>query len=190
MSSLINRQDGCLRMVAQQATQGRLRQEQLAQSVAHSAAMPSQSYQVRYLRAKLAHREAQIEHVRSERDTHFPQEEELLAHTHLLSSEAEDWKSNVESEAEKILCRESAEGAQRATEVQEAMDKQLQERWRQAEAELRDLRKSNSAQVQALAARLRVSWNTSSYILRKRDSCNLRHKPSKGRKTWNNEHPA
>ena len=70
MSSLINQQDGCLRMVAQQATQGRLRQEQLAQTVAHSATMPSQKDQVRYLRAQLALRDAQLEHVCSERDTH------------------------------------------------------------------------------------------------------------------------
>ena len=47
MSSLINQKDGCLRIVAQQATQGRLRQEQLAQTVA-------QSYQVQYCRAQLA----------------------------------------------------------------------------------------------------------------------------------------
>ena len=64
MSTLINQQDGCLRMVAQQATQGRLRQEQPAQTIAHSAAMPSQTNdQVRYLRAQLAHRDAQPEHV-------------------------------------------------------------------------------------------------------------------------------
>ena len=64
MSSLINQQDGCLRTVAQQATQGRLRQEQLAQTVAHNAAMPSQTNdQVQYLRAQLAHRNAQLEYV-------------------------------------------------------------------------------------------------------------------------------
>ena len=34
------------------------------------------------------------------------------------------------------------------------MDKQFQTRWRQAEAELRDLCKSNSAQVQFLATKL------------------------------------
>ena len=44
----------------------------------------------------------------------------------VLSSEAKDWKSRVVSEAEQVLCRESAEAAQRATEVQEAMDKQFQ----------------------------------------------------------------
>ena len=84
-ASLINQQDGCLRTVAQQATQGRLRQEQLAQTVAHSATMPSQNDQVQYLRA-------QLKHVRSECDTHFAQEEELLAHMCLLSTEAKDWK--------------------------------------------------------------------------------------------------
>ena len=61
MSNLINQQDECLRMVAQQATQGRIRQEQLAQSVANSAAMPSQNDQVQYLRAQLAHRDAQLQ---------------------------------------------------------------------------------------------------------------------------------
>ena len=81
-SSLINQQDGCLRMVVHQATQGRLRQKQLAQSVAHSATMPSKTNdQVQYLRVQLAHRDAQLEHVRSEHDTHFVQKKELLAHT-------------------------------------------------------------------------------------------------------------
>ena len=138
VSSLINQQDRCLRTVAQQATQGRLRQEQLAQTVAHSATMPSQNDQIQYLRAQLDHRDAHLERVRSdssECDTHFVQEEELLAHMYLLSSEAKDWKSRVVSEAEQVQCRESAEAARRATEVQ-------------------------------------VSWNTCSYVLHKRDSCN------------------
>ena len=86
VSSLIQHQDGCLQMVAQQATQGRLRQEQLAHTVAQRAAMPSQNDQVSYLRVQLAHREAQLEQVRAERDNPFIQEE-VLAHTRLLSSE-------------------------------------------------------------------------------------------------------
>ena len=57
----------------------------------------------------------------------------------LLSSEAKDWKSRVVTEAEEVLCWESAQAAQHATETQEAMDQQYQARWRQAEAELRDL---------------------------------------------------
>ena len=77
-------------MAAHQATRSRIRQEQLAQTVAHSAAMPSQHKQVPYLRAQLAHREAQLEHVRSEHGTHFVAEEELLARMRLLSSEAKD----------------------------------------------------------------------------------------------------
>ena len=68
--------DGCLQVVAQQATQGRLRQEQLAHTVAQRAMMPSQSDQVSYLRAKLAHREAPLEQVPAERDNHFIQNEE------------------------------------------------------------------------------------------------------------------
>ena len=141
-------------MVAQQATQGRLQQEQLAQTVTRYAAMPSQHDQVSYLRAELAHRDTQLEQVCAERDNHFIQEEEV-AHLRLLSSEAKDWKFRAVSEAEQVLCQESAQAAaQHATEVQEAMDKQFQARWRQAEAELPDLCKSNSAQAQTLAAKL------------------------------------
>ena len=71
VSSLTQHQNGCLQMVAQQATQGRLRQEQLAHTVAQRAMMPSQSDQVSYLQAQLAHREAQLELIRAERDNHF-----------------------------------------------------------------------------------------------------------------------
>ena len=73
---------------------------------------------------------------------------------HLLSSEAKDWESRVVSETKQVLCRQSTEAAQRATEAQEAMEKQFQAQWRRAEAELRDLRQSNSAQAQTLATRL------------------------------------
>ena len=59
----------------------------------------------------------------------------MLAHLRLLSSEAKDWKSRVVTETEQVLCQESAQAAQHATEIQEAMDKQFQTRWRQAEAE-------------------------------------------------------
>ena len=68
MSSLIQAQDGRLQMVAQRASMGRVQQEQLAQTVAQRATMPSTSDQVSYLRAQLAHREAQLEQVRAERD--------------------------------------------------------------------------------------------------------------------------
>ena len=71
MSSLIQAQDGCLQTVAQRATMGRVQQEQLAQNVAQCTMMPSTSDQVSYLRAQLAHREAQLEQVRAERDNHF-----------------------------------------------------------------------------------------------------------------------
>ena len=154
MNSLIQHQDGCLQMVAQRAHQSRQIHEQLAHTVAQRATMPSQHDQVSYLGAQLAHREAQLEQVRAERDNHFIQEEEVLAHVRLLSSEAKDWKSRVVTEAEQVLCRESAQATQQATEIQEAMDKQYQARWRQAEAELRDLCSSNSAQAQALASKL------------------------------------
>ena len=53
---------------------------------------PESSEAVSYLRAQLAHREAQLEQVRAERDNHFVQEEEeVLAHMRLLSTEAKDW---------------------------------------------------------------------------------------------------
>ena len=103
MSNLINQQDGCLRIVARQASHGRLRQEQLAQSVANSAPMTSTtSDQAQYLRAQLAYRDAQLEHVRSERDTQFVQEEELPAHMRLLSGETKDWKSRVSARQNKL----------------------------------------------------------------------------------------
>ena len=98
MSSLINAQDGCLQMVAQRASMGRTQQEHLAQQVAQRSMMPSMTDQVAYLRAQLVHRDAQLEQVRAERDNHFVQEEEVLTHMRLLSSEAKDWKSRVVTE--------------------------------------------------------------------------------------------
>ena len=78
VSSLIQQQDGCLQMVAQRVNLGRVQQEQLAHAVAQRATMPSQSDQVSYFRAQQAHREAQLEQVRAERDNHFVQEEEEI----------------------------------------------------------------------------------------------------------------
>ena len=154
MSSLIHAQDGCLQTVAQRASMGRVQQDQFAQQVAQRSMMPSMTDQVSYLRAQLAHRDAQLEQVRAERDNHFVQEEEVLAHMRLLSSEAKDWKSRVVTEAEEVLCRESAQIAQQATEAQEAMGQHYKARWRQAEADLKALCQSNSAQVQSLASKL------------------------------------
>ena len=154
MSSLIHAQDGCLQMVAQRASMGRVQQEQLAQQVAQRSMMPSMTDQVSYLRAQLAHRDAQLEQARAERDNHFVQEEEVLAHMRLLSSEAKDWKSRVVTGAEEVLCRESAQVAQQATEAQEGMDQHCKAKWRQAETDLRALCQSNSAQVQSLASKL------------------------------------
>ena len=154
MSSLIHAQDGCLQMVAQRASMGRAHQEHLAQQVAQRSMMPSMTDQVAYLRAQLAHRDAQLEQVRAERDNHFVQEEEVLAHMRLLSSEAKDWKSRVVTEAEEVLCRESAQIAQQATEAQEAMDQHYKAKWQQAEADLKALCQSNSAQVQSFASKL------------------------------------
>ena len=50
-SSLINAQDGCLQMVAQRASMGRVHKEHLAQQVAQRSMMPSMTDQVAYLRA-------------------------------------------------------------------------------------------------------------------------------------------
>ena len=154
MSSLIQTQDGCFQMVAQRATMGRIQQKQLAQTVAQRAAMPSPSDQVSYLCAQLAHQDAQLEQVRAERDSHIVQKEKALAHMRLLSSEAKDWKSRVVTETEEMLCREHAQVAQQTTETQEAMDQHYKAKWRQAEADQRDLCQSNNAQVQSLASKL------------------------------------
>ena len=111
--------------------------------------------QVSYLRAQLAHRDAQLEQVRAERDNQFVQEEEeVLTHMRLLSSEAKDWKSRVVTEAEEVLCRESAQFAQQATKAQEAMDQHYKAKWQQAEADLTALCQSNSAQVQSFASKM------------------------------------
>ena len=156
MSSLINAQDGCLQMVAHRASMGRSQQEHLAQQVALRSTMPSTNNQVAYLRAQLALRDAQIEQVKAERDNHFVQEE-VLAHMRLLSSEAKDWKSRVVTEAEEVLCTESAQMAQQATEAQEAVvvDQHYKAKWQQAEADLTALCQSNSAQVQFFASKMR-----------------------------------
>ena len=83
--------------------------------------------QIQYLRAQLAHRDAQLEHVRLERNTNLAQEEKLLAHLRPLNSDAKEWKSRVVSETEQVLARKSAETAQMATDVQKTMDKQFQD---------------------------------------------------------------
>ena len=77
MSNLIQAQDGCFQMVAHKASMGTTQQEQLAQHVAQPSMMPSTTDQVSYLRAQLAHRDAQLEQVRAKRDNHFVQEEKF-----------------------------------------------------------------------------------------------------------------
>ena len=198
--------------------------------------MPSMTDQVSYLRAQLAHRDAQLEQVRAERDNHVVQEEEkrkrrrrknmkkkrkirrkiiikrrrkkkkekkkkkirrrkirrkkkkkkeeeeeeILAHLRLLSSEAKDWKSRVVTETEEMLCRESVQIAQQATEAQEAMDQHYKTRWQQAEADLKVLCKSTVPRCSLLPLScVRPMRSTNSYILHKRDSYNSRHKPYK-----------
>ena len=130
MNNLVQAQDGCLQTVAHRAFMGRIQQEQVAHNVAQRAMMPSTTDQVSYLRAQQAHRDAQLEQVCAERDNHFIQEEEeVLAHMRLLSSEAKDWKSRVATEAEEVLYRESAQAAHKATEAQEAMDQHYKATW-------------------------------------------------------------
>ena len=72
----------------------------------------------------------------------------------LLSSEAKDWKSRAVTEAEEVLCRESAQMAQQATEAQEAMDQHYKAKWHQAKADLTALCQSNSVQVQSFASKM------------------------------------
>ena len=86
-----------------------------------------------------------MDHARSQRDTPFVQEEELLARVRLLSSEANHEAVN---KAEQALARESAEAARKTTAIQEAVDKQHKARWKEAEAQIRVGQESNSAQVQ------------------------------------------
>ena len=107
----------------------------------------------------------------------------------LLSSEAKDWKSRVVTETEQVLRQESAQ----------AMDKQFQVRWKQTEAKLRELCKSNSAHVQTLTSKLHetqlehqqlytaqeaiATWGTTSSKLSSRArTCNARV-PSASRST-------
>ena len=189
MSTLIHAQDGCLQMVAQRASMGRAHQEHLAQQVAQRSMMPSMTEQVAYLRAQLAHRDAKIELVRAKRDNHFVQEEEVLAHMRLRSSEAKDWKSRVVTEAEEALRRESAQIAQQATEAQEAMDQQYKAKWQQAEADLKALCQSKSAQVQSFVSKLHETneEHQQLHTAQERDSYSSRHKPSKQHINMNNK---
>ena len=93
---------------------------------------------------QLANRGVQLEHVRSQRYTQFAQDDKFLAHMRLFSSEALDWKSRLVSEAEQTLVRESAEAARKTTEIQDAMNKQYKARWKQAEAQIMVMQKSNN----------------------------------------------
>ena len=142
-------------MVVQQGIVGRLRQEPLDQAVAMRTLRgpSSDGDQVQYLRDQLAHSDAQLEYVRSERYTHFVQKEEF-AHMRLLSSETKEWKSRVVSEAEQVLVLECAETARRTTKIQKTGINSFNSNEKEAEAQLLDRRESNSAQAQQLAASL------------------------------------
>ena len=191
MSSLINAQDGCLQAVAHRASMGKTHQEHLAQQVALRSTMPSTNNQVAYLRAQLALRDAQIEQVKAQRDSHFVQEEEeVLAHMRLLSSEAKDWKSRVATEAEEVLCRESAHMAHQATEAQEAMDQHYKAEWQQAEADLTAELYVNPTASKCSPLRprcMRPMQNIKSFMMHKRDEFNSRHKPFEKLISMNNK---
>ena len=98
-----------------------------------------------------------MERVRSERDTHFVQEEQLFAHMRLLSMKLKTGSPEWSAKRNKYYAKNPQKQLIEPIEVQEAMDKQFQTRWRQTEAKLRDMSESNSAQVQILAASLRES---------------------------------
>ena len=95
---------------------GRQRQECLDQAVAVMTPRSSSLGRdhVKYLQEQLTYKDTQLEHAGSQCDTHFVQEEELLAHVRLLSSEAKDWNSHFVSETEHVLVMESAEAAHHA----------------------------------------------------------------------------
>ena len=178
MSSLINAQDGCLQAVAQRASMGRSHQEHLAHQVALRTTMPSRTNEVAWLRAQLSLRDAQIEQVKAQRDGHFIQEEELLAHMRLLSSEAKDWKSRVVTEAEEVLCRESAQMAQNATEAQVAMDNISKLNGRKQKLTYKLYVNPTAPRCSHLRRRcMRQMLNIKSFMTLKRDEYNSRHKP-------------
>ena len=155
MNSLLQAQDGCLQMVAHRASMGRVQQEQLAQNVAQRATMPSKTDQVTYLRAQLAHRDAQLEQVCTERDNHFVQEEEeVLAHMRLLSSEAKDLEIQGSDGSRGSAVEKVPKLHIKLPKAREAMVQHYKAKWRQAQEDLQALCQSNSAQTQCLASKL------------------------------------
>ena len=88
----------------------------------------------------------------------------MLAHMRLLSSEVNEWKSRVVNGAEQILCREPAEAAHRATEVQNPWINNIK-------LDGDKLKQNSETCVNPTALRYKLSprdcmgmsWNTSSY---------------------------
>ena len=178
MSSLINAQDGCLQAVAHRASMGRSQQEHLAHQVTLRSTMPSTTNQVAYLRAQLALRDAQIEQVKAERDNHFVQEEEVLAHMRLLSSEAKDWKSRVVTEAEEMLCRESAQMAQQATKHKRPWINITKLNGSRQRPTLQLYVNPTASKCSLLPPRsMRRMQNIKGFMMHKRDEFSSRHKP-------------
>ena len=101
-------------------------------------------------------REAQLEHVSSERDPHFVSKKDYLRAC--VCSAGKQQTGNPEwsvkrNKHEHANLHKQHEG----TEVHEAMDRHFQVQWRLAEAQLRDTHEPNNAQVQQLAASLQRS---------------------------------
>ena len=162
-----------------------VQQEQLAQQVAQRSMMSSMTDQVSYLRAQLAHRDAHLEQVRAERDNHFVQEEEVLAHMRLLSSEAKDWKSRIVTEAEEVLSRKLHNKLPKHKRPWINITKPNGDR----------LKPTSELYVNPTAPRcsllrlscMRLMKSINSYILHMRDSYDSRHKPYEKHNSRNNK---
>ena len=182
MSSLIGQQDGCLRIVPHQASQGRLRQEQLAQTVARTAPSTTSSNrdQVQYLRAQLAHRDAQLEHVRSERDAHLFKKKNCLLTCVCSAVKLKSGNPEWSAKRNKFYVK--------SPQKQLIEPQKCKKPWTNNSyfKPVGDKQKQNSGVcVSPTALRCRllqpvcetVNWNTSSYILPMRDACSWRHNP-------------
>ena len=112
--------------------------------------------QIQYLRDQLAHREVQLEHVRSERAIHVVQKK-LLAQMRLLSSETKIGNPEWSVMQNTWICKNITQDHGNTTNHGQTVSG----RWREVEAQRRDMHGSNSTQVQQLAANLQT-----------RDACN------------------
>ena len=115
--------------------------------------------QVQDLHGQLAHRETQLEHTSDQNEIFILSKKKNYLRT-LVHSAAEQktGKSREASEAEQVLVRQSAEAAQKANEVQAAMDKQqLAASLQRSELEHQQLHTANERRLQLEAQTLRTS---------------------------------